>query len=376
MSTTTYAPTVIDRLNAEWAVRYAETSHPWPHGAQTGIELVQTVARSTVEVREQIMRGLLEQAAVGDEDCARAVLQLMLPRFTLIAGRHTRMRMATMHGDHSAREEVSAAVIAAAWKWIRRPSLHRAGSCIGNLAMDVLKDSLLERKLYDGQSDVEALPSWLPQLAEEPADDEAADNGRATRDLCALIAWARDNAVFSSRDAAVFLRYQLADEEVSAAVIAAAWKWIRRPSLHRAGSCIGNLAMDVLKDSLLERKLYDGQSDVEALPSWLPQLAEEPADDEAADNGRATRDLCALIAWARDNAVFSSRDAAVFLRYQLADEAERAALSDEYGYSGRGLCKRINVLRTRLTQAVKDYAMERSGLAPDYAALMEQAPAA
>lgn len=88
------------------------------------------------------------------------------------------------------------------------------------------------------------------------------------------------------------------------------------------------------------------------------------------------RDLCALIAWARDNAVFSSRDAAVFLRYQLADEAERAALSDEYGYSGRGLCKRINVLRTRLTQAVKDYAMERSGLAPDYAALMEQAPAA
>ena len=114
MSTTTYAPTVIDRLNAEWAVRYAETSHPWPHGAQTGIELVQTVARSTVEVREQIMRGLLEQAAVGDEDCARAVLQLMLPRFTLIAGRHTRMRMATMHGDHSAREEVSAAVIAAA----------------------------------------------------------------------------------------------------------------------------------------------------------------------------------------------------------------------------------------------------------------------
>lgn len=116
MSTTTYAPTVIDRLNAEWAVRYAETSHPWPHGAQTGIELVQTVARSTVEVREQIMRGLLEQAAVGDEDCARAVLQLMLPRFTLIAGRHTRMRMAAMHGDHSAREEVSAAVIAAAWK--------------------------------------------------------------------------------------------------------------------------------------------------------------------------------------------------------------------------------------------------------------------
>ena len=100
------------------------------------------------------------------------------------------------------------------------------------------------------------------------------------------------------------------------------------------------------------------------------------ADDEAADNGRATRDLCALIAWARDNAVFSSRDAAVFLRYQLADEAERAALSDEYGYSGRGLCKRINVLRTRLTQAVKDYALERSELAPDYAALMEQAPAA
>ena len=140
MSTTTYAPTVIDRLNAEWAVRYAETSHPWPHGTQTGIELVQTVARSTVEAREQIMRGLLEQAAVGDEDCARAVLQLMLPRFTLIAGRHTRMRMAAMHGDHSAREEVSAAVIAAAWKWIRRPSLHRAGSCIGNLAMDVLKD--------------------------------------------------------------------------------------------------------------------------------------------------------------------------------------------------------------------------------------------
>lgn len=268
MSTTTYTPTVIDRLNAEWAVRYAETSHPWPHGAQTGIELVQTVARSTVEVREQIMRGLLEQAAVGDEDCARAVLQLMLPRFTLIAGRHTRMRMATMHGDHSAREEVSAAVIAVAWKWIRRPSLHRAGSCIGNLAMDVFKDSLLERKLYDGQSDVEALPSWLPQLAEESADDEAADNGRATRDLCALIAWARDNAVFSSRDAAVFLRYQ------------------------------------------------------------------------------------------------------------LANEAERAALSDEYGYSGRGLCKRIHVLRTRLTQAVKDYALERSELAPDYAALMEQAPAA
>ena len=65
-----------------------------------------------------------------------------------------------------------------------------------------------------------------------------------------------------------------------------------------------------------------------------------------------------------------------FLRYQLADEAERAALSDEYGYSGRGLCKRINVLRTRLTQAVKDYALERSELAPDYAALMEQAPAA
>ena len=266
--TQAYAPTVIDRLNAEWAVRYADVPHAWPHGEQTGDQLRQSVSEAPREEREQLMRGLLEQAAQGDEHCGRAVLQLMLPRFTLIAARHTRMRLATVHGDSSAQEEVAAAVIAAAWRWVRKPSLHRPGSCIGNLAMDVLKDSLLERKLYDGQSDVEALPSWLPQLAEEPADDEAADNGRATRDLCALIAWARDNAVFSSRDAAVFLRYQ------------------------------------------------------------------------------------------------------------LADEAERAALSDEYGYSGRGLCKRINVLRTRLTQAVKDYAMERSGLAPDYAALMEQAPAA
>ena len=267
MNTATYAPTVIDRLNAEWATRFADVAHPWPHGTQTGIELAQTIARSAVEDRERIMRGLLEKAAEGDEDCSRAVLQLMLPRFTLIAGRHTRMRMATVHGDQSAREEVSAAVIAAAWKWIRRPSLHRAGSCIGNLAMDVLKDSLLERKLYDGQSDVEALPEWLPELAAAPEEEHGPDNGRATQDLCALVAWARDNATFSSRDAAIFLRYQ------------------------------------------------------------------------------------------------------------LADDAERAALSTEYGYTGRGLCKRIHVLRARLTQAVKDYALERSELAPDYAALMQQSPA-
>ena len=39
----------------------------------------------------------------------------------------------------------------------------------------------------------------------------------------------------------------------------------------------------------------------------------------------------------------------VFLRYQLADDQERAALSQECGYNGRALCKRVSVLRSRLT---------------------------
>ena len=33
--TQAYAPTVIDRLNAEWAVRYADVPHAWPHGGSS-----------------------------------------------------------------------------------------------------------------------------------------------------------------------------------------------------------------------------------------------------------------------------------------------------------------------------------------------------
>ena len=87
------------------------------------------------------------------------------------------------------------------------------------------------------------------------------------------------------------------------------------------------------------------------------------------------RDRCALVAWARDTAVFSSRDASVFLRYQLADDQERAALSQECGYNGRALCKRVSVLRSRLTKAVKDYALQRSDLTVDWESLMQQGAA-
>lgn len=263
--TQAYTPTVIDRLNAEWAVRYADVPHAWPHGEQTGDQLRQSVSEAPREEREQLMRGLLEQAAQGDEHCGRAVLQLMLPRFTLIAARHTRMRLATVHGDSSAQEEVAAAVIAAAWRWVRKPSLHRPGSCIGNLAMDVMKDSLLERRIYD---------------------------------------------------------------------------------------------------------IHDGN---DTLPDWLPELATTSGDEQ--DGDRATLELCALVAWARDTAVFSSRDASVFLRYQLADDQERAALSQECGYNGRALCKRVSVLRSRLTKALKDYALQRSDLTVDWESLMQQGAA-
>ena len=69
--TQAYAPTVIDRLNAEWAVRYADVPHAWPHGEQTGDQLRQSVSEAPREEREQLMRGLLEQAAQGDEHCGR-----------------------------------------------------------------------------------------------------------------------------------------------------------------------------------------------------------------------------------------------------------------------------------------------------------------
>lgn len=267
-ATYTYQPTVIDRLNVEWATRYASTPRSWPHGQQTGDELRTRVNDACPVEREHLMRGLLEAAAAGDEDCARAVLQLMLPRFVLTAARHTRMRQAALHGDSSAQEEVAAAVIAAAWKWVRQPSLHRPGSCIGNLAMDVMKDSLLERKLMDRGGDDANLVDWLPEL--------------------------------------------------------------------------GNSATE--------------------------------EDVDAAD--RSTQELCSLIAWARDEGVLNSRDAALFLRYQLSDEQERAALSQEYGYTGRSLCKRVSLLRNRLTEAVRDYALQRCDLAPNFELLMQQAPAA
>lgn len=264
--THTYQPTVIDRLNVEWGARYASTPRSWPHGEQTGDELRARVNGASTAEREQLMRGLLEAAAAGDENCARAALQLMLPRFVLTAARHTRMRQAALHGDSSAQEEVAAAVIAAAWKWVRQPSLHRPGSCIGNLAMDVMKDSLLERKLMDRGGDDADLVDWLPELANTPE-----------------------------------------------------------------------------------------------------------VDDEA--TGRSTQELCSLIAWARDEGVFTSRDAALFLRYQLSDEQERVALSEEHGYSGRSLCKRVSLLRSRLTDAVRDYALQRCDLSPDFEVLMQQVPA-
>lgn len=264
--THTHQPNVIDRLNVEWGIRYASTPRSWPHGEQTGDELCGSVNDASPEEREQLMRGLLEAAAGGDEDCARAVLQLMLPRFVLTAARHTRMRQMALRGDSSAQEEVAAAVIAAAWKWIRRPSLHRSGSCIGNLAMDVMKDSLLERKLMDR-----------------------------------------------------------------------------------------------------------GSTDVD-LVDWLPEMASTP-DPEEETTDRSTQELCSLIAWARDEGVFTSRDAALFLRYQLSDAQERIALSEEYGYRGRSVCKRISLLHRRLTDAVRDYALQRCDLSPDFEVLMQQVPA-
>ena len=59
--TQAYAPTVIDRLNAEWAVRYADVPHAWPHGEQTGDQLRQSVSEAPREEREQLMRGLLDR---------------------------------------------------------------------------------------------------------------------------------------------------------------------------------------------------------------------------------------------------------------------------------------------------------------------------
>ena len=131
--------------------------------------------------------------------------------------------------------------------------------------------------------------------------------------------------------------------------------------------------MDVMKDSLLERRIYDIHDGNDTLPDWLPELATTSGEEQ--DGDRATLELCALVAWARDTAVFSSRDASVFLRYQLANDQERAALSQECGYNGRALCKRVSVLRSRLTKAVKDYALQRSDLTVDWESLMQQGAA-
>lgn len=205
-----HTPSLITRMNREWQLRMAETTYAFPHGTMTCEQTLQLVS-SRAPGSADIVRGLFEAAGRGDETCLRTSLQIMLPAIVNVAGQCRSRQRCSSHTF----EEPLAVVTALAVERIKNAPLHRPGSVLGNLSMDLLKYALRhfandgEVLTHDGEHpDAQARDGLQARLHDQTSQTEV-----ATRQLLRLAAWARDHDVLTETETSVFVCYGIGSAE-------------------------------------------------------------------------------------------------------------------------------------------------------------------
>lgn len=214
MITAAATPSVITRLNREWQARWAQHEYDFPHGRMTCEQTLQIVSRRE-ENADAVLRGLLTSAAQdgpNDTVCARTALQIILPRVVSIAAQCARRQRVQHAGVY---EEPLAVTVALALERIKNAPLHRRGSVLGNLAMDLLKLSLAYYNAADAEIPADTTdgamfePRTLNELAR--IDNEVSPTEAATQQVLALAAWARDREVLTEAETSLLVSYELAN---------------------------------------------------------------------------------------------------------------------------------------------------------------------
>lgn len=214
MITAATTPSVITRLNREWQARWAEYEHDFPHGRMTCEQTLQIVSRRE-DHADAVLRGLLTAASqdgLNDTVCARTALQIILPRVVSIAAQCARRQRVQHAGVY---EEPLAVTVALALERIKHAPLHRRGSVLGNLAMDLLKLSLAYYSAAEAEIPTDTADGYMfePHTLNEIAriDTEVSSTEEATQQVLALAAWARDRDVLTEPETALLVSYELAD---------------------------------------------------------------------------------------------------------------------------------------------------------------------
>lgn len=211
MAATTAAPSLITRLNREWQGRWAELEYDFPHGRMSCQQTLQIVSERRPEA-DAVLRGLLTAAAhdgANDPVCARTALQIILPRVVSVAVQCARRSRQLGHD-----EEPMAITVAVALERIKHAPLHRPGSALGNLAMDVLKYALRHTAPVSAETptDPTEAGSFEPAGLEQIARGEALNSStteEATAQVLRLAAWARDREILTERETAMLVTYEL-----------------------------------------------------------------------------------------------------------------------------------------------------------------------
>ncbi|MEO4039921.1 hypothetical protein V3N95_11715 (plasmid) [Micrococcaceae bacterium Sec6.3] len=214
MITTTATPSVITRLNREWQARWADHEYDFPHGRMSCQQTLQIVSERQPHA-DAVLRGLLTAASqdgLNDAVCARTALQIILPRVVSIAAQCARRQRVQHAGVY---EEPFAVTVALALERIKHAPLHRRGSVLGNLAMDLLKFSLAhftaaEAEIATDTTDTRVFdPRDLTEASRAAAGISATEE--ATQQVLALAAWARDREVLTEAETSMLVSYELAD---------------------------------------------------------------------------------------------------------------------------------------------------------------------
>lgn len=224
MITTRTSPSVITRLNREWKARWAELEYDFPHGRMSCQQTLLIVSERRPDA-DAVLRGLLAAAAqdgARDEVCARTALQIILPRVVAVASQCARRQRVHAGGLY---EEPLAVVVALALERIKHAPLHRPGSALGNLAMDLLKHSLraFEHAELEAPTDPAEGPAFEACTASELARHGAGDVSaaeQAIQQVLRLATWARGHEILTEAETSMLVTYELSGAEERKALAA------------------------------------------------------------------------------------------------------------------------------------------------------------
>lgn len=218
MTLTTATPSVITRLNHEWQARWADREYDFPHGRMSCQQTLQLVSDRDPSA-DAVLRGLLtaaSQKGANDEVCARTALQIVLPRVVTVATQWARRWGCSQVGAY---DEPLAVSVAIAVERIKNAPLHRPGSVLGNLAMDLSK--LVRRHFLAAQAEIPADPTSCTDAIEARGASDAArrieqisETEEVTDQVLRLAAWARDHEILTEAETSMLVCYEVgsADE--------------------------------------------------------------------------------------------------------------------------------------------------------------------